>query len=144
MIAAARAIGDRLRAVAMPPLVSVAGAAELGAVREGTAPDSRACYVIPWAEDPRPSQTSGRHRQPVGIVVMTAVCIRTYEDGTGEAYLSEAETVLAALKTALTGWTPDPADLLPIDYGGTRPGQLAGVGTWWLVSMWLTRRQLYA
>ncbi|WP_372069716.1 hypothetical protein P7L75_01255 (plasmid) [Tistrella mobilis] len=144
MIAAARAIRDRLRAVAMPPLVSVAGAAELEAVREGTAPESGACYVIPWAEDPRPSQTSGGHRQPIAISVLTAVCIRTYEDGTGEAYLAEAETISAALKAALAGWTPDPADLLPIDYGGTRASQLAGVGTYWLVSMWLTSRQLYA
>tara|TARA_B100000965_G_scaffold400891_1_gene423639 strand:+ start:961 stop:1395 length:435 start_codon:yes stop_codon:yes gene_type:complete len=143
VIAATRAIADRLRAVAMPPLVSVAGAAELEAVRDGTAPESGACYVIPWSEEPRPSRTLGAHWQPVSISVLTAVCIRTYEDGTGEAYLAEAETVLGALKTALAGWTPDPADLLPIDYGGTRASQLAGVGTYWLVSAWSTSRQLF-
>ena len=133
------AVSDRLKAVAMPPLTSIAGGEDLAALAEGTAPLDHAAYVLPFSQAAEENElATGGHRQRVTVQFLVAVCIRRHGDAKGGARIAATDAIDRKLESALLGWSPSD-DLEPISLVGIR-SQPAKSGVLWHVSTWATFR----
>ncbi len=133
------AIAARLGSVASPPLRLIAGAEDIAALAEGTAPADMSAYVLPFAQQAAPNERqTGPILQRVTVQFLVAVCIRKHGDAKGGSRIGVTSTIDDALEAALLGWSPrlgaDPIELIS---SRTQP---AKNGVLWHVSTWSTGR----
>jgi len=118
----------------VPTLRLVAGAAELDAAVDnagsGVVP---AAYVLLARESATANRgSSQRVSQIVDVALSVVVVARNYRQADlGSAAGADLKALIAAVRGALIGWTPSPADTLPIDLQSGRLEQRSGATLWW-------------
>jgi hypothetical protein len=117
---------------ACPALRQVQGAAEFRAVK--AAPPAHlmpAAWVVPIAEDARPSEAANALRQVQTTVFGVLLAVGDRADRRGEAAGDDLDAVKAALHAALIGWTP-PGASGPVEYVGGDVLEVETAALWWL------------
>ncbi|MDP1696498.1 MAG: hypothetical protein Q8L45_01715 [Xanthomonadaceae bacterium] len=123
---------DRLRA-SVPTLRQVAGAAELDAamnsVNASTVP---AAYVLPALESAGETRgSSQRLIQIVSVTVAVVIAVRNYRRADlGSAAGADLGGVVAAVRSAVLGWTP-PGGEKPFDFKAGRLERRQDAALWW-------------
>lgn len=112
-------------------LRSVGGAAEFDAAGDGTVTPPCA-FVLPLQETAAPNGMLGVHDQRLALAFGVVTVVMNRRDARGEAAMGELAPHRRALKAALMGWCPDPAQGLPVNFVS---GRLLRLDTdhrlWW-------------
>lgn len=130
---AASDVIDRLR-VSVPALRLIAGAAELDAALNSTSASTvPAAYVLLARETASASRgSSERVVQQVDVALSVILVARNYQRADlGAAAGADLAALTAAVRGALIGWTPSPADTLPLDLQSGRLESRQGASLWW-------------
>lgn len=96
-------------------LRSVGGAAEFDAAVDGAVAPPCA-FVLPLQETATPNGMLGVHEQRLTLAFGVVHVVMNRRDARGEAAMSELAPHRKALKAALLGWCPDPAQGLPVNF----------------------------
>jgi hypothetical protein len=98
---------ERLRATCMPPLLLVDSAIEYAAL-QAPPPAARqpAAYVLPTGTRPGPNAVATTVRQRVEESVAVVLIDSNLRDYRGGQAAADLGALLAAVRTALVGWTP--------------------------------------
>lgn len=130
----------------VPALRLVAGAAELDAAINSTGAGTvPAAYVLLARESAGASRgSSERVVQQIDVAMSVVIVTRNYRQADlGAAAGADLTAIIAAVRGALIGWTPSPADTLPLDLQSGRLEQRQGAQLWWQ-DIYRTRYQLEA
>lgn len=122
---------NRLRAQ-LTNLRQVGGAADLDAALAG-AVAVPAVFVVPLAESGSSNTLVGglsqRVQQEVGVLQVVA----NRRDATGQAALADLSALRLAVRQAMVGWVPDPANGERYEYRAGRLIRMDGDGRlWWI------------
>jgi hypothetical protein len=110
----------------------VAGAASLEKAMTGHAVPPSA-YLVLAGDDAQPERTRavGAHQQLVTARFDVFVCERNVADAFGGEAAADLRPLRTAALAALTGYTPAPADLSPLDRTQSRLWHLNDGVIWW-------------
>ena len=100
----------------MPQLQEVGGAAEFDRVlsKHAVPPSAYVIYLGGRAQ-PESARCAGVHRQQVAATFEVFICERNVADVFGAEAEADMRPLREGVLKALTGWTPDPACLEPLD-----------------------------
>jgi hypothetical protein len=113
-------------------LRSVGASADLDAAIEG-AVAMPAAFVLPLAESAQDLGLVGSTGQAIAQAFGVLQVVSNKRDAQGGAALDDLKTHRLALRQALVGWVPVPADGEPVTFTGGRLLRLDGDGRlWWI------------
>ncbi|SRR5258708_3811730 len=117
-----------------PAFKRVGGAIDLPTAQADLKNLVPAVYVIPLRESAGQNlvDTNLTLRQAVRLRMAVMVAVSNVRDVRGEAAQGDLEPVRAALRSALLGWTPDPAVCDPFEFDSGRLVSLSNATLWWL------------
>lgn len=118
----------------VPTLRLVAGAAELDAAINSTGAGTvPAAYVLLARESAGQSRgSSERLIQQVEVTLSVVLVARNYRQADlGQAAGADLAALIAAVRSALIGWPPSPADTSPLELQSARLEQRHGAQLWW-------------
>jgi hypothetical protein len=110
--------------------VTIAGAADLDAAIEG-APATPAAYVLPLGEQAQPHDLAGQPHQRLAQAFGVVLVVSNVRDATGSAAATDLSVRRMAVRTALRGWVPVPANGEAVAYLGGRLLQFKDARLWW-------------
>lgn len=110
--------------------VVIAGAADAAFALDST-PGVPAAYVLALAETADPPELIGLYRQRIRQGFSVLICVSNVRDLKGAAASVELQTRRLAVRAALCGWAPDPADGEPVVFTGGSVFQMDQQRLWW-------------
>lgn len=119
----------RLQAV-LAGFVAISGAADAAVALDAT-PGVPAAYVVPLAETADPPELLGLYRQRVRQGFGVLIVVANLRDAKGAAAAADLQSRRLAVRAALCGWAPAPADGEPVIFNGGAIYQMDQQRLWW-------------
>ena len=111
-------------------LKKVGGAAEVEAALKALSA-APAAFVIEQTDEAGENNLAGDVHQRVDVDLLVLLAVPNAKDSRGEAGQTDLETLRAATRTALLGWSPT-SDIEPLTYKGGQLFRFDPGLIWWL------------